>query len=189
MARSGLANLITRLRELTATGYSDYTVNGAAYWTDDQLQVYLDRYRTEWRYVRLNSQADYEAGDYTYTAYHFPMWASHIEESDGFRITQSDGTTIASANYSVNFEAGVVTFTTDQDNAERLADFRAYDLNRAAADIWEAKAAHVAERVDFRTDNHQLSASQYYDHCVKQATRLRSIAGLGFSKFVRTDEA
>lgn len=189
MARSGLANILLRLREMTATGYSDYAVNGVAYWTDDQLQVYLDRYRTPYRYRYLKAVPDYTAGDYTYTEYHLPHYAKHIEESDGFRITSSDGTTIAAANYSVNFEAGIVTFTTDQDNADRYADFRAYDLNKAAADIWDAKAAHVAERVDFAIDNHDIKASQMIKQYRENARYHRSQGGPVFAKMYRTDEA
>lgn len=189
MARSGLSTLLLRLRELTATGYSDYAINNVAYWTDDQLQVFLDRYRTPWRYVALTPHPDYIGGVYSYTDYHLPSWATHLEESAGFRITTADGTAISSSLYTVNFEAGIVTFTTDQANVSRFADFRSYDLNRAAADVWEAKAAHIAERVDFRTDNHQMSASQYYEHCVRQSQRLRGMGGVGFAIFRRVDEA
>ena len=46
-ARTGMANLIIRLRGMVQSGTADYTVAGSAYWTDDQLQDGLDKYRRD----------------------------------------------------------------------------------------------------------------------------------------------
>jgi len=49
-----------------------------------------------------------------------------------------------------------------------------YDLNAAAADIWEEKAATVAEDFDFRADGGQYSRGQAYEHYMKMVALFRS---------------
>jgi len=49
-----------------------------------------------------------------------------------------------------------------------------YDLNSAAADVWEEKAAAPAEDFDMEADGAQLSRSQVYEHYMKQARYYRS---------------
>ena len=44
-----------------------------------------------------------------------------------------------------------------------------FDLHRAAADVWEEKAAGFALLFDFRADGSSVTHSQKYDHCVRQA--------------------
>lgn len=49
-----------------------------------------------------------------------------------------------------------------------------YDLNSAAADIWEEKAAVLAQDFDFSADGSSLHRSQAYDQAMKQARSFRS---------------
>jgi hypothetical protein len=49
-----------------------------------------------------------------------------------------------------------------------------YDLNAAAADIWEEKAAALVGEMDFSADGGQFSASQLYEQAKKQAAYYRS---------------
>ncbi len=49
-----------------------------------------------------------------------------------------------------------------------------YDLNSAAADVWEEKAAVPAEDFDFNADGSQLYRSQVYRHAMQQARYYRS---------------
>src|SRR5579859_1511625 len=44
-ARTGMVALIQELRAKADAGPTDYTVNSVSYFTDDQLQTYLDRTR------------------------------------------------------------------------------------------------------------------------------------------------
>ncbi len=48
-----------------------------------------------------------------------------------------------------------------------------YDLNAAAADIWEWKAAALAPQIDF-SDSGSFQTSQLYDHALQQARYYRS---------------
>lgn len=49
-----------------------------------------------------------------------------------------------------------------------------YDLNLAAADVWEEKAAASAQDYDVSADGATMSRSQVYEQCSRQASRYRS---------------
>ena len=49
-----------------------------------------------------------------------------------------------------------------------------YDMNRAAAEAWEAKAALVAGSHDFNADGSSYATSQVLIHCQSQAALYRS---------------
>jgi hypothetical protein len=49
-----------------------------------------------------------------------------------------------------------------------------YDLNAAAADIWEEKAGGVFDHFDFTADGGHFTRSQKYEHAMKQARYYRS---------------
>jgi hypothetical protein len=49
-----------------------------------------------------------------------------------------------------------------------------YDLNAAAADIWEEKAAVVAQDFDFNADGGNYSRSQVYQQYMRQARFFRA---------------
>ncbi len=49
-----------------------------------------------------------------------------------------------------------------------------YDLNAAAADVWEEKAGAVATSFDFTTDGQSFSRSQSFEMAMKQARFYRA---------------
>lgn len=49
-----------------------------------------------------------------------------------------------------------------------------YDLNAAAADIWEEKASSLAGDYDFHADGASYSRSQAYEQAMKQARYFRA---------------
>jgi hypothetical protein len=49
-----------------------------------------------------------------------------------------------------------------------------YDLNAAAADIWEEKAAAVSDRVNFSADGGNYSMSNQYEQYMKNARHYRA---------------
>jgi len=49
-----------------------------------------------------------------------------------------------------------------------------YDLNAAAADIWEEKASAPAQDFDFNADGASYKRSQAYEHAMRQARYFRS---------------
>lgn len=189
-ARAGMASLILELRGMCSVGTADYSVAGVPYWSDDQLQQQLDRRRETYLRVPLEPEPVYVDGSYQYFAYEIEdEIGRHFEQAstDGaFVVRNSSGGT--ATGYTVNYEAGEITFTADQANAVYYLDCRVYDIRRVAADVWEWKAGHAADRVDFQSDNHKFSLSDEFDHCMGLAKSFRKQAGVVTSTFVREDE-
>lgn len=48
-----------------------------------------------------------------------------------------------------------------------------YDLNAAAAEVWQEKAGALSERYDFKADGGDFAISQAYDHAVRQTAYYR----------------
>lgn len=186
--RAGMANLIQELRAAANVGTDEYSVDGVTYWTDDQLQTRLDK--TQETHVRLLLQErPVYTGDWEYYEYLIPA-GPHFEQSgtdSGWVVRDSLGGTVT--GYTVNYAARKITFSADQEGASYYLDCRTYNLNAAAADVWEWKAAHVAAAFDWSSDNHSVKASQEYEHCMAQAAKFRGRAGIKSSKMFRTDEA
>lgn len=191
MARAGMATLIQQLRALGHAGTNDYTVGDETYWTDDQLQALLDETREQRVRVDLTADPIYNAGDWEYYDYVLPAgrWVEEAGTSGAFVVRDSDGDVVSSSNYSVNYRARRITFTSDQDGAIRTADYRTYNLYRAAARLWDERAAYLAQMVDWSSDNHDFKANQEYRAAVAQAAKYRGMAGITVGIMVRTDEA
>lgn len=60
---------------------------------------------------------------------------------------------------------------TQEDNDDWIAT---YDLNAAAADIWEEKAASVAHQFDFNADGASYNVSQKFAMYMRQAKHYRA---------------
>ena len=189
MARSGMAELIQRLRALTATGTADYTVGTVSYWTDDQLEDVLDRRRTDLRRDPLTLEPLLDGGTTRYYDYYFAR--ENVEGTASgtaaWRVENSNGSTIGASNYSLNIDSRVISFTTDTLGTAYYLSGRAYDMERAAADVWEQKAADVADRFDLEIDNHNMKRSQLYDHYMKMATQFKRRAKPVVGRMVRSD--
>lgn len=187
-ARAGMADLILHARRMANVGTADTTTAGTTWWNDDQIETILDRYRSNWRGVELTPMPDYISGTTTYTDYRLPVQWKFVEgTATGWALRTSAGDDAPS--YTVNLDAGVVTFANDTAGTAYYATCRTYDLYRAVADIWEQKAGFVAVNVDWSSDNHRIAASQEQKAYMAQAKRYREMAGPKFSRLIRVDEA
>lgn len=181
-----MVTLVERLRQLTAADDS---------WSDDQLQDALDRTRAERRGVAVLPLAERSPGQTAHRDYLLSLALRDLEydqygvAEDGWRLLDASGADAPA--YTVALTAGVITFAADTGGQTYWLDCRAYDLYAAAADVWEAKAALAASAVDWRSDNHQISASQEQAHCLKMAREFRAKAGGGMRavEMWRSDEA
>lgn len=63
---------------------------------------------------------------------------------------------------------------TDDDGVANTDWTATYDLNAAAADIWEEKAGAVSAKFDFAADGGNFSMSQQFEQYMKQARYYRS---------------
>jgi hypothetical protein len=75
--------------------------------------------------------------------------------------------------YPLMDENGVLAYywnylTTPPSKVANTSWIPTYDLNQAAADIWQEKAATAAQDFDVAADGAAMSRSQVYEQCMKQ---------------------
>jgi len=192
VARSGMLNLIDELRLRASAEPNEYSIAGKQYWTDEQLQSILDRNRTDIIYDELVAVPYQAAGSLTYLEYRANY--GNLEETTGgtaiFYIQEADGDTVASAGYSVDYERGIITFTTNQEGEVFYVNGRSYDIDAAAAQVWRMKASHYYTAVNFSTDNHRIDREHVYQHCLQMAEHFdgqSSSGGIGSYDLFRSD--
>ena len=200
-ARAGMVKLIAELRAMTNSGTADYTVGSTPYFSDDQLQDYLDRtvYITRFGYLMpVPSRIGNTTQWYDYAIpEQFGQW---IEEDSGgsptyWAVKNNQGTAmVINTDYTVNYQAKLVTFTFNTLGGAYFVDCKSYDLNAAAATVWRQKAAFEARSIDWSSDNHSIKASQRRDYCVESAEYYEQKGGsagdggIMFGEFIHTDE-
>lgn len=200
-ARSGMSNLIQRLRALTDAGTADYVAGTVTYFSDDHLQNILDGHADflidsplTWRPQSIGggtvqwlvAQSEYR--DFEELSSGTARWA----------IRTGPGDLIGTASYSVDYIAGRVTFTSSQGGSAYYLTAFTYDLYQAAADVWRHRKANFADWYDF-TDliGEKFSRSQAFDHVTDMINEMEQKAGsnevgggggdVKMSQFVRTD--
>lgn len=184
--RSGMANLIQRTRNLANVGLSEWTLGTETYWSDDHVEATLDLHRVE--YVETVAPiGENVAGT---TEYHkYKLSFGNLEEAESgtanWSVRDSAGTLQGTANYSKNYEAGLITFTATTLGTIMTFRYNAYDLYAAAADIWRTRAANVSLYYDIKEGEHSLSRSQMFKHCIQQATLMEAKTGIAGNKMTR----
>lgn len=101
-----------------------------------------------------------------------------IAEPDETTYTDEDLEALIESHPLVD-ERGELPYTWDTSTQPPTQDdnedwIPTYDLHAAAADIWQEKAAVVAEDFDFEADGGRYSRSQVYEQFMKQARYHRS---------------
>lgn len=169
MVRSGMTDLIVRLRGMIQAGTADYSIAGTNYWSDDQLQSALDRNSTPVR-IRMSEVPENIGG---IIEYHDYLWGENEVERAGsgtavWRVVDAGGTIQGTGTYSINYDQKKIRFFNEKLPPMYL-ESTAFDLNAAAAQIWREKAGHYAARFDVSTDNHNLRRSQLMTHAERMA--------------------
>lgn len=166
-----MSELISVLRGMGDAELGDWTRGTANYWDSTQLEIILDRHRREvWR-EPLTRIPRVEASVTSYYEYR-SQWSNFEQTTGGtaiFWLEDSTGANVGTANYSVDYLNGRITFTADQGGTIYYLTGRAYDLDGAAADVWRVKGSHYALAYDISTDNQSLKRSQLLDHCARMA--------------------
>jgi hypothetical protein len=179
MARTGMTDIITQLRSLTEAGTAEYSLGTLTYWSDDHLEDVLDTHRLDIDDYMLLQNPRYESGTLVYKEYR-----SIFEWIESGTVTYLQGgshTAVSTADYSVDYQRGVVTFTANQSGSTYYLYGRTYDLYGAAADIWRRKASHVAQAIDFSTDNHSVKRSHLAKTYLEMAGYYASRSGFGMT--------
>lgn len=187
--RSGMTTLITRLRGMTNAGTADATVAGETYWSDEHLQDVLDAHRMDHNRTQLSPEPEWVNGTLLYHDYYAP--AGNFEEAASgtqyWRVEDGEGYVAGTATYSVDYARGVVRFAADTNGTAYYLRGRSYNLNGAAAAVWERKAGFYAAMYDVSTDNHRLNRSQLIKHCLAMAAEYEARGGIHSSRVVRAD--
>lgn len=187
-ARAGMANLISELREMIEAGTADYTLAGVVHWTDDQLQAELDRERDDFR-IELERRSQLLNNTTIYHDYYYD--ARWVEEAESgtpvWQVENTNGSVIGTANYTRNYQAGHLRFTTNTSGSVYYLRGRKYDLYRTAANVWGKKAAHYHGRFDIETDNHSLKRSQLIQHARAMRQMYATMAGPRYVEVQRSD--
>ena len=192
MIRTTILPLIDTLRGMTNAGTADYTIAGQSYWQDEQLQAVLDRNRVDIFEQDLQTVSQTATdGTEEWKRYFTP--AKWLETTDGgtavFFLQVAGGSVVPLAEYSVDYERGVIEFTSDRGGQTIYMTARSYDVYAAAADVWEQKAAQAASLIDFSTLNHSVKRAHVSTMYQKQADKYRALSNTGstIADTVRSD--
>jgi hypothetical protein len=190
-ARTTLSTLITELRGMTSAGTADYTINGAAYWTDDQLQNILDAHRTEVVTEPLQWIPDLGAGGTLLVTRYYSQFGNFEQTSGGtaiFHLQDAAWNTVGTANYTANYARGEVVLNSDSRGSLYYLTGRSYDLNSAAADVWKRKAGQVAGAAfSWATDNMRVDKSGLRKEALEMARYYEQQAGPNVITLTRSD--
>jgi hypothetical protein len=182
MARSTLTNLIALTRTYADADAAEYTRGTISYWSDDHIQDVLDRHRADvWDVAVEPVEEKAAGGSVLYKTYYLP--GQHWESTDGgtlvFQVIDADGANIGTANYTADYNRGVVTFGASQGGSVYYVRGRTFDVYGAAAEIWRTKASYYATAVNFSTDNHRVDRGKLIDNMLQMAARYDLMSNSG----------
>ena len=191
-ARTGMASVITTLRAWAEAGTAEYTLGSETYYTDDHLEDILDRHSELVQRYPMTVLTDYNDNAVAiYLNYVFP--GDHWEEATSgtavWQVEDSTGKNIGTAQYTVNYNQGVITFSADTSGSALYLTGRRYDVKRAASEVWRRKAANVSSRVTWSSDNHRVESGQLYQHYLGMAVSYEKEATARFVRTRRVDVA
>lgn len=192
MSRGGMATIITRVRELCELGTADYSVAGATYWTDDQVQSVLDQERTYLAGVALLPKGRPLDSDTEYKRYELPLdnCEGTAEGTAIFELVLSDGSDIPyDGTPPWTFDENDMAFVFGQDTegtAYYWTGFT-YNVNEACRMIWARKASHYFTAINFAADGARFDRKALHAHCLKMAEFFGDEQGMKVSEFQRSD--
>jgi len=174
-ARTGLSQLIDVLRGMVNASTADYTVGTATFWDGDQMQAVLDRHRRDVFKEELYPLDTWvSSGSVAYYDY-YSSFGNYEQTTGGtavWWIEDGTGADVGTALFTVDYMRGHITFSADTAGSVYYLTGRSYDLNAAAAEIWDMKASHYAvSAIDWSSDNHSVRNSQMVSQCEKMAAR------------------
>lgn len=183
-ARAGMVDIIAALRGETDAEENATTVNGVAYWTDDQLQEILDTYSHD-VLVQLQATPRRVNGTTSYTRYYVPseLHAQYVrlessETTGAFILRTSTGYEVDDSTYTYYPFRNLIEFTSSQSNRTFILEARAYSIANAAAHVWNMKADFRTKLITIKAGNHALNEDQEFLHCIQMRDFYRKQRGL-----------
>lgn len=189
-ARTTMSDLIAYVRRETGAGTAAVTVAGVSYFADTDLQDYLDRHRCRHDFMPLLPIEKYSAGG-SISWYEYQACEGMLEKTDGgtalFVVQDSTGAVIGTADYSVDYQVGLVTFTANQGGSARYLTARSYDVPGACADVLDAWATNLSLQFGFSSDGQTFQRQQQADMLRRAAQDFRRRARPTVGRLERTD--
>jgi hypothetical protein len=177
--RVGMTNLVQRLREAANADTGEFVLGGGTYWTSDQLQTQLDRQRQDIYGEPIPPTPTYVNGEAQYLDYYWRY--SNVEEatsgSAAWLLRDSNGSAIGTGSYSIDYDARKISFPATTSGSVYNLTYRTFNVNLAAAEVWDIKAANVSRLFDVKTDNHDLKRSQLEAAYTRKAKEFRQKSG------------
>lgn len=175
-ARTSLAAVITQLRLLVND-------TDSLMFTDDQLQDVLDLRAYLASYETMTPiESILPGGTVEYLAFQSD---NQYYDTDAVLLDSNWNELTPTTS---DFKMAYFTFTTSQELPVLIYGWY-YDMNGAAADVWDMKAAKYADGFDFSADGGSFSLSQKVKQAQDQAAKYRTSAleANEMTVIVRTD--
>src|SRR3990172_1320634 len=153
--RAGIDYLVAEVRRLTGAGTSEYSiVNQAAatvtYFTDEQIQRVLDSRRVRLARYPVDYEEEYSTSGSTVIFQHAYVGYKWLEDTAGggnntnCNLSDSQGSIIGTANYTLTPEDGFIAFTSDQRGSARFFTGWMHNPYKAAMDILVSWSTELA---------------------------------------------
>lgn len=185
-ARSGMGDIISQLRAMCGAGVNDYVIAGNPYWSDAQLQTILDKHRFDAYSRQVIPVEEMATGLLSTTRYY--LGNHNIESGDTvFWIADSVGNKVATTDYTVDYNLGLVTFDTNTNGLSYYATYHSFDINAAASEVWRQKASHYADQVTFKAGNQSVNLSDKLAQALQMASYYAMQSGARSISFERDD--
>lgn len=184
MARTGTAYLIEIVRQLTGAGTAEFTIDSTSYYTDDQIETYLDRHRYRLARQEVSFEHELSDGGGTVVYKNGRVGFNWLEDTNagtaGFILSDSQGSIIGTANWTLSPEDGFLSFGADQSGSARYVTGWVHFPYRAAVDMLTAWLSKISMQTDWETDNMKMKSSQKAEAIRKQLEWLKSVGGVGY---------
>ena len=178
--RAGMSDLRDTLRGMTDVTEHDWTLGQQNFWDDLQLDRVLDRHAVDVDHEMIRAEPQHmEGGTVAYFDYYsqFGSFETIASGTAYFVVQDATNKIYGATAWTADYAQGIITWNTNTLGTAMYLTGYAYDLNAAAADVWQKKAAHFASAFDFSTDNHSIKRSQLIDNAFKMAKHYGDLAG------------
>ena len=155
--RSGMAYLVDEVSRMCAVTSAEL----ADYLTPAVIETALDRNRDDIYRAPMLPVEEYEGGSVVWRT-HVSGYANLEGGTVEFMVRDATGNLISPSLYSADYARGMVTFAANTGGTVYYLTGHTYDLDGAAADIWQDKMSRAAKFFDYSGDGHNIGKSKVF---------------------------
>lgn len=146
---------------------------GTATWSDDNAQELLDQHASRLLFTAITPES-WPSASNTFVYRQYDLDARNIEEAESgtarWRVYNANGDTVGTADYTVDYVKGVLTFGTTTAGSTYYYDAYSYDLPGAASQAWEERAGMQADAYSFSADGASYNRAEWFKHCLQMSS-------------------